>query len=112
MKRYFGILSLVVLVGMPVVSFAASDYDFCSAEVTGGGFTNVTQCSNWILNHGSSVNSSTSLGTVITALEEVTLDNSIDLLFAYWPTILVVAVTIGIAFFLIMKAMRAVRGKI
>lgn len=48
----------------------------------------------------------------VSELAEVVLDRSIDVLWAYWPTILVVAVTIGIAFFLIAKALRAVRGKI
>ena len=48
----------------------------------------------------------------VSELSETVLDRAIDVLWAYWPTILTVAVTIGIAFFLIAKAMRAVRGKI
>jgi len=48
----------------------------------------------------------------VSQLSEDVLDRQIDVLWAYWPTILIVAVTIGIAFFLIAKAMRAVRGKI
>jgi len=91
---------------------AASNYDFCSTEVTNGGFSNVTECSNWILSHGGSALSSSSMGGFVTVLSDYTLDRSIDMLFTYWPTILTVAVTIGVAFFLISKALSAVRGRI
>ena len=41
----------------------------------------------------------------VSALSETVLDRSIDVLWSYWPTILTVAVTIGVAFFLISKAL-------
>jgi len=48
----------------------------------------------------------------VSELSETVLDRSIDVLWSYWPTILTVAVTIGVAFFLISKALSAVRGRI
>jgi len=48
----------------------------------------------------------------VSQLAETVLSTSINVLFAYWPTILTVAVTIGVAYFLISKALAAVRGHI
>jgi len=48
----------------------------------------------------------------VSQLAETVLDRQVSVLFAYWPTILTVAVTIGVAYFLISKALSAVRGHI
>jgi len=48
----------------------------------------------------------------VSFLADTVLNRAISVLFAYWPTILTVAVTIGVAYFLIAKALNAVRGHI